>query len=199
MIRILTVCTGNICRSPYAQLFLQSELDRISPGSFTLRSAGSHALVGQQMDERSSMKLRDVGVASDGFVARQLSEDVVVGSDLVLALTDEHRKSIVAMSPRLLKRTYTVREFAAVLEELATIPGHILPKGNDSVSVDTRWAALLKAAQLARHSARMKLGGQLDVVDPYRQSDPVYDRMVDDLLPSLRSIVTFEAFHATKK
>jgi protein-tyrosine phosphatase len=145
------------------------------------------------MDERSAMKLRDVGVASDGFVARQLNEDNASGNDLILALTDQHRKNIVAMSPRLLKRTYTVREFAAVLDELAAMPEGTLPRGNDTTTVDARWAALLKAAQLARHAARVKSEGNLDVVDPYRQADPVYERMVDELLPALRSIVAFEA------
>jgi protein-tyrosine phosphatase len=199
MINILTVCTGNICRSPYAELFLQDELNRISPESFTIRSAGSHALVGHQMDERSSMKLHDLGVASDGFVARQLNEDTARGNDLILALTDKHRQNIVAMSPRLLKRTYTVREFAAVLDQLAARPDSTLPRGNDTTTVVARWAALLKAAQLARHAARINLDGKLDVVDPYRQSDPVYDRMVDELLPALRSIIHFESLHATGK
>lgn len=199
MIKILTVCTGNICRSPYAELFLQNELNRISPESFTIRSAGSHALVGHPMDERSSMKLHDLGVASDGFVARQLNEDTAIGNDLILALTDKHRQNIVAMSPRLLKRTYTVREFAAVLDQLAAMPDVSLPRGNDTTTVETRWAALLKAAQLARHTARTNLDGKLDVVDPYRQSDPVYDRMVDELLPALRSIIEFESLHATAK
>ena len=151
------------------------------------------------MDERSSMKLHDVAVASDGFIARQLNEHTVSGNDLILAMTDEHRKSVVAMSPRLLKRTYTVREFAAVLAELAFMPGGALPRGNDTTTVDARWAALLKAAQLARHSARMKLEGELDVVDPYRQSDPMYNRMVEELLPALRVIVNFESVHATEK
>lgn len=199
MINILTVCTGNICRSPYAELFLQKELNRISPDSFTVRSAGSHALVGHQMDERSSMKLRDVGVVSDGFVARQLREDTAIGVDLILALTDKHRQNIVAMSPRLLKRTYTVREFAAILDQLAAMPGSTLPQGNDPTTVVTRWAALLKTAQLVRHAARINLDGKLDVVDPYRQSDPVYDQMVAELLPALRSIINFESLHAIGK
>ncbi|GAA3323886.1 hypothetical protein GCM10017711_13490 [Paeniglutamicibacter sulfureus] len=103
------------------------------------------------------------------------------------------------MSPRLLKRTYTVREFAAVLAELSALPDGTLPRGNDTTIVETRWAALLKAAQLARHAARIKFEGDLDVIDPYRQSDPVYDQMVDELLPALRSIVHFESRHATEK
>ncbi len=144
------------------------------------------------------MKLREVGVASDEFVARQLNEDIANGNDLILALTDEHRSNIVAMSPRLLKRTYTVREFATVLGELAALPDSTLPKGKDSTTVDTRWAALLNKAQLVRHVARAKSEGNLDVIDPYRQSDPVYERMVEELLPALRLIVSFESFHAAE-
>ena len=151
------------------------------------------------MDERSSMKLHELGVASDGFIARQLNDENVNGYDLILALTDEHRSSIVAMSPRLLKRTYTVREFAAVLDGLAAMPEGTLPRGSDTTTVETRWAAVLKNAQLVRHAARTRLAGNLDVVDPYRQSDSVYDRMVGELLPALRSIVNFESFHATGK
>ncbi|GAA5228756.1 low molecular weight phosphatase family protein [Paeniglutamicibacter antarcticus] len=197
MIRILTVCTGNICRSPFAELYLQSELDRISPGSFTLRSAGTHALVGHGMDERSSMRLGEIGVASDDFVARQLDETILSYIDLVLALSDEHRNRIVAMNPRLLKRTYTIREFAAVLDEVAALPAGSLPTGSEPAVVEMRWAALLKAAPLVRHGARVKAEGQLDVMDPYRQSDAVYDRMVDDLLPALKAIIEFEYRQAT--
>lgn len=198
MVRILTVCAGNICRSPYAELFLQSELDRISPESFTIRSAGSHALVGHHMDERSSMKLREIGVPSDGFAARQLNEQIANNNDLILALTDELRKYIVEMSPRLLKRTYTVLEFAAVLEEVSAMPNFQLPTGNDESTVDERWTTLLKAAQRARHAARIKTLGKLDVIDPYRQTDQVYEQMVNELLPALKTIVSFESFHTTQ-
>ncbi|EMQ99555.1 arsenate reductase/protein-tyrosine-phosphatase family protein [Paeniglutamicibacter gangotriensis] len=198
MIRILTVCTGNICRSPYAELFLQSELNRLSPRSFDIQSAGTHALAGHQMDDRASNKLRDIGISADGFSARQLTSDMASEVDLVLALTDAHRSQIVQLSPKLLKRTYTIREFAAVLVELMANSSVSFPSGNRPAAVLERWVTLLKIAPLNRHSARMKLSGSMDVVDPYRQNDAVYERMVDELLPSLRTIVEFELAHATQ-
>ena len=32
MVHLLTVCTGNICRSPYAERYLQRNLDDVAPG-----------------------------------------------------------------------------------------------------------------------------------------------------------------------
>lgn len=199
MIKILTVCTGNICRSPYAELFLQNEFDRISPRAFTIRSAGTHALVGHAMDERASNKLNEVGVASAGFTAKQLTADSTNGIDLVLTLTDEHRANIVARSPRFLKRTYTVREFAAVLSELGGIPSISFSHGSEPATVDDRWASLLKVASLHRHVARDRLNGALDVIDPYRQRDSHYDQMVDQLLPALKVLSEFEREHSTSR
>ena len=43
--RILTVCTGNVCRSPMAAVELDHGLNEISPGGFEVTSAGMHALV----------------------------------------------------------------------------------------------------------------------------------------------------------
>mgnify|MGYP002738687724 CR=1 FL=1 len=41
--RILTVCTGNVCRSPAAERLLEHTLNP----SVTVRSAGTRALVGE--------------------------------------------------------------------------------------------------------------------------------------------------------
>lgn len=196
MIKILTVCTGNVCRSPFAELFLQNELNKISPGSFKIRSAGTHALVGHPMDQRSSFRLNEAGVSSEGFIAKQITTDSTNGVDLVLALTDKHRNSVVASNPKLLKRTFTLREFAAVIDGLEASPINSLPQGTDIATVEGRWADLLSKAQLARHTARKNLDGHLDVTDPFRRSDDVYDQMVDEMLPALRTIVRFEYSHA---
>lgn len=196
MIRILTVCTGNICRSPYAERFLQTELNRISPGAFFIDSAGIHALVGSQMDELAASRLAEVGGTSTGFKARQITAEIVADVDLVLALSEEHRNKIVSLSPRLLKRTYTVREFAAVIQEVSANPNKKFPQGSGFSAVGERWSALLKEASLCRHTARQRLTGAMDVTDPYRREIAVYDLMVAELLPALKTIIEFECLHS---
>ena len=49
--RVLTVCTGNICRSPFIERALQAELDRSwGPGVVEVTSAGTGAMVGEPMN-----------------------------------------------------------------------------------------------------------------------------------------------------
>ncbi|MEO8284563.1 MAG: hypothetical protein ABI568_14370, partial [Pseudarthrobacter sp.] len=53
-IRILTVCTGNICRSPVAERLLQAGLEQVKPGAFRVRSAGTRAMVGDPVQPLSA-------------------------------------------------------------------------------------------------------------------------------------------------
>ena len=52
---ILTVCTGNLCRSPAAERLLASKLGP----TVKVSSAGTHALVGQPISEPMAALLRD--------------------------------------------------------------------------------------------------------------------------------------------
>ena len=76
-IRLLTVCTGNICRSPYAHLRLGHALEQVRPGAFEVMSAGTHALVGNAVDPGSVRLLDGRGIDHDTFAARQLSEQML--------------------------------------------------------------------------------------------------------------------------
>ena len=46
MIEVLTVCTGNVCRSPLAEALLR---ERLAPLDIRVRSAGTRALIGSAM------------------------------------------------------------------------------------------------------------------------------------------------------
>ncbi|WP_309082130.1 low molecular weight phosphatase family protein [Zhihengliuella sp.] len=196
MIRILTVCTGNICRSPFAHLYLKHHLERVSPGNFEVASAGTYGLVGNAMDERAAAKLVASGVEPGDFVARRLDEKLLKDPDFVLTLAEEHREAVVAAAPRMLKRAFTVREFALVLRRIAEHDADRVPAGADQA--DARWKAVFRLASLHRSEVRSQSGGDLDVVDPYRREDSVYDQMTQQLLPALEEIVAFEEAAASR-
>lgn len=192
MVKILTVCTGNICRSPFVERYLQRELEQLAPGAFQITSAGTGALVDRPMDRRAAESLEHAGGSAGGFLARQLTEAHLKDADFVLALTEAHRSAVVSMSPRMLKRAYTVREFARVLEVIA-VSGTEMQRGGSPDEVEIRWNALLKVAARNRHEANPSAPGGNDVIDPYRQSTAVYQQMSHELLPALQGIVDFEA------
>lgn len=179
--RILTVCTGNVCRSPLAEILLQAGFDYAAPGSFEVRSAGTHALVDQPMTPEIQALATKIGVSPDGFTSRQLVPDMLHSADLVLTLTREHSKLILEENPLLLKRTFSLREFARILSAV---------KPDTSLQPTERWRAAVRQSLRKRGKGFMKM--EFDVVDPYRQPEEVLQKMTMQLVPAARAIVEWE-------
>lgn len=182
--RILTVCTGNICRSPMAERLLQHGLDQISPGAFLVTSAGTRAMVGHGIEPHVEGFIRVMGASADNFASRQLTPAILAEQDLVLALTRKHRSQIVELQPALLKKTFTLRELARIL------PNINVPQG---LSPAERWEALIPLAMRARSQHRSTPEDD-DVVDPYRRSDSIYQQMRRDLAPATNAISDWEYY-----
>ncbi|WP_146363539.1 low molecular weight phosphatase family protein [Arthrobacter yangruifuii] len=180
--RILTVCTGNICRSPMAERLLQSGLDQMAPGEFDVTSAGTGALVGSGIEPHVAGFVNIFGGNSEDFTSRQLTADILQGQDLVLALTRGHRSKIMELAPGLLRRTFTLRELARLLPLVDADP--------EAAAADRWKAAMSRALRLrSAHPAGPK---EDDVVDPYRRSDDVYQQMVRELTPAVEELLAWE-------
>jgi protein-tyrosine phosphatase len=114
---ILVVCVGNVCRSPLAERMLALRLhDLLGEGATAVRvsSAGVQALVGHPMDPLAAEELRDLGGSSDGFASSQWESSMSEAADLVLTATRELRSRVLEDTPRALRRTFTIPEFAAL-------------------------------------------------------------------------------------
>lgn len=189
-VRILTVCTGNICRSPYAHLRLGHALEVVRPGAFEISSAGTHAMVGNTIDPGSASILDVGGVDHQGFAARQITERMLEDIDIVLPLEVSHRKLVLSHSPRHLKRAFTLKEFARLLDSAGErepwpqrLAGHASP--------EERWGAL--TAHLARERGLSRVPeGADDIADPYRQPQEVFNRMAAEVDEAVERIVAFE-------
>lgn len=177
--RILAVCTGNICRSPMVERLLQAGLDERFPGEFIVGSAGTAALVGNPIDPPVAEFIRVLGGNDTAFSARQLTTALLQQQDLVLALTRDHRSKVVEMSPAMLRRTFTLREFARLASSLDL---------EDSLNGPDRWRAGLPYAVRARSMHPMSPQDD-DVIDPYRRSDSDYQQMRCELAEALQTIV----------
>jgi len=126
--RVLIVCTGNICRSPFIERVLQARLDDRLSGSgrgIAVRSAGTGALTGSEMDAQAAAQLVAHGGDPAGFRARDLTPELIAESDLVLTATRAHRGKVALMSPKALRRVFTFRDFADLVAgtEVTMTPG----------------------------------------------------------------------------
>jgi protein-tyrosine phosphatase len=186
-VRILTVCSGNICRSPVAERILQAGFDAVRPGAFRVRSAGTHAVVGAPVQLPSARIIESHGGRPDGFAARQLTPGMLRGADLILTMTAAHRSDVVGMDPSALKRTFTIREFARMLNALEARDAGPAPDAD----LFTWWKALPGRAAAVRHLALVQNAADNDVADPYRLGPEAYQRMEDELAPAVLTILGF--------
>jgi len=120
--RILFVCTGNICRSPFAEILtrhlLIGKLGGNRAAAFDVSSAGVAAVVGSGMHPQTRAELAPWGLhtwPSENFVARQLVPSIVEQADLVLTAQRHHRSAVAELAPSALSTTFTLREFARLL------------------------------------------------------------------------------------
>lgn len=189
-VRLLTVCTGNICRSPYAQIALQAALDDVRPGAFDVSSAGTGALVGNPVDPGSASILDARGIAQEGFAARQITERIMSEVDLVLPLEVAHRKAVLSYSPRHLKRAYTLKEMARLLD-IANAREPWTERLAGLATVGERWAALPMHLSRERGQHHVEEGAD-DIADPYRHPQAAFDAMAEEVDSAVERIVAFE-------
>jgi len=89
--RIITVCTGNICRSPMAELMLEEAFAGEGLAGVVVDSAGTTAYeVGRPIDPRAARTLLAHGITSDGHRAREWRPEWFAGRELILALDVDH-------------------------------------------------------------------------------------------------------------
>lgn len=91
---VLVLCTGNICRSPYAEAVLQQQVP-----SANVSSAGLGAMVGDPADETGLSLAANRGVDMSQHVARQVNRQMIAQADLVLVMDDEHVERLLRKYP----------------------------------------------------------------------------------------------------
>ena len=172
---VLVVCTGNICRSPFAERWLQQAFDACAPGQAVVASAGTRALAGHPAHPSVTGLVASSGLAFDGFSARQLTAAMVREADVVLTMTAQHRAQVLDVAPAALKRTFLLRELARLLEATPGLPG----PGDGGLRESWRGMAALLS------SGRRASVPEDDVVDPYGGGPEDYRLMAEQMVPAL--------------
>ncbi|MCJ0700449.1 low molecular weight phosphatase family protein [Frigoribacterium faeni] len=183
--KILVVCTGNICRSPLAAQYFSDELAGL--GVVTVQSAGTMALVGQDMPGQARELAVRRGRTPKPHVAQLLTPELVADADLVVAMSRDHRKAVVSSFPRAAAYTFTLREFERLARTMSRSDLHAAREKPDV-------APRLRGAVAAVASRRGLVpqptdSAEDDVVDPYRQADTVFDQTGAQLYPAADVIV----------
>lgn len=88
--KVLFVCTGNVCRSPMAAAILTHLLQERGVRGIDVSSAGTAPWDGAPASEGSYLVSLEHGLDLSGHRSRQLTTDLVAGADLVLGMGQQH-------------------------------------------------------------------------------------------------------------
>jgi protein-tyrosine phosphatase len=93
--RVMTVCTGNICRSPMAEIVLRSRFEAAGLDVEVDSTGISDEEHGNPVDRRARSVLAKHGYPTgEGHHARQVSASDLLSRDLVLAMTSQHARAL---------------------------------------------------------------------------------------------------------
>lgn len=169
-LRVLYVCTANICRSAYADVRSRS---LVSADDVAFASAGVWGFDRAPLEELMAAQAVERGADPSGFRSQRLSPDLVAASDLILTMARDHRAFILDDWPGAVTKTFTLSQFA---DGLAALP-------------DAAAGVHAIEAVRARRNPPRRDG---DVADPYRQGVPAaaacaaeIDRLLGVILPRL--------------
>lgn len=171
---IMTICTGNICRSPAMDLLLAHELATATGADgprFAVSSAGTHAMTGWPVNPPMDDLLETHGVEVAevrGFAARQATRALLSDAGLILTATREHREWVVEHAPSTVRRAFTLTEFAdavAGADVMSRSPAELIA-----------WAAAHRPSPgiVSRDRATRRGYAEGDVLDPYGEGEAAY-------------------------
>lgn len=163
-LRVLFVCTANICRSPLMEITARR---LAGDADIVFSSAGTHGLEAAPMDADMATMLP--AGAADDFRSRPIDAAVLAEADLVLTAETPHRAHILEEHAHLHRKVFTLGQFVATIQDIP----------------DTSGRDLVAAAGRRRTPPR----ADGDIADPYRRGTVAVERAAGTISSMLSVVV----------
>jgi len=109
--KIMFVCTGNICRSAMADWLLKERLKE-NKQDIQVYSCGIQAYTGESATNYSIQTLKKHGIDGKKHRATNVKDSCIKECDLILCATINHKMALIRMYPEKQDKIYTMKEYA---------------------------------------------------------------------------------------
>ncbi len=110
---VLFVCTGNICRSPMAEVLLRALLaGDEARADWRTHSAGVWTTDGRPASEHGVAEMAQRGLDLRHHRSRNVTREMMVEASLVLTMTHAHSEALVAAFPDCASKVYLFSQMA---------------------------------------------------------------------------------------
>lgn len=96
---LLFVCTGNICRSPLAEVIARAEADARGWAEVSCASAGTFAFPGQLASGPGIAVAAAHGLDLAGHLSRALSLELLEWADVIIGMEASHAQAAARLAP----------------------------------------------------------------------------------------------------
>ncbi len=131
-IRVLVLCTANVCRSPMGEALLQRRCAELGV-DVQVTSAGTqrHDL---PVDPVAVAAMAEQGLDIAAHQPRQLDRALLEadGADLVITMTRDHLRMVATSAPGVFRRSFTAKELARRLAAVESLDLSRLNEGRTS-------------------------------------------------------------------
>ena len=109
--KIMFICTGNICRSAMAHWLMIKKLEEKNIKNVEVFSAGIHAMNNDIPTEEGIEVMDEYGVNLRKHRATNIRKSPIEEMDLILVMTVMHKMELVNIYPNLKKKIFTLKEY----------------------------------------------------------------------------------------
>ena len=113
--KIMFVCTGNICRSAMAEKMLKNKIQDKRDLHIQVFSSGISAYNGDTPTYEALKVMREeYGIDMTAHKATHVSCSNIEEMDKILCMTNSHKRTLIAMYPQISDRIYTIKEYVGL-------------------------------------------------------------------------------------
>lgn len=109
--KIMFVCTGNICRSAMAHKLMEKKLDEKNIKDIEIYSCGVYAEEGDRATFNAEEAMKEYEVNMKEHRATNIKKSKIQEMDLILCATKSHKNTLQYMYPNIKEKIYTIKEY----------------------------------------------------------------------------------------